>query len=349
VTSTDLKRLRKEIAGKLSLGNVRTFIGWEKGSNAFRSRPGFFRTPDEAENAIFSPACTPTLVRMVIEDIFYPLDGPDNRKPLGIVLRGCDDKGVVELIKDNKIRREDVFIIGVDCPGTVDWKKVRKIISNSGLTVADLADGDLVWKDRQITLVTNSGEKSFEGKDVLMSKCLECENHTPRIYDILIGEEDRDRRPSNPPKQVVDLEGEEPNDRWEYWEDVFGRCIRCFSCRNICTYCYCEECAIDPTTLAIDADTLAEEKAERPQWVGRDSTVPSNAVYLMMRAYHGSGRCTSCEECDRSCPMGLPLRLLNRKVRKDVKELFDYDAGENPDDKLLLGDSCDTDPGDFIW
>jgi hypothetical protein len=47
--------------------------------------------------------------------------------------------------------------------------------------------------------------------------------------------------------------------------------------------------------------------------------------------------------------MRLPLRLLNRKVRKDAKELFDYDAGKSVEDKPLLSETCDNDPGGFIW
>jgi hypothetical protein len=47
--------------------------------------------------------------------------------------------------------------------------------------------------------------------------------------------------------------------------------------------------------------------------------------------------------------MGLSLRLLNRKVRKDVKRLFEYEAGRSTDDGTLYGESREEDPGDFIW
>ena len=349
MTTTDPNEFRNAVKGLLESKKIRTFIGWEQGSNAFRSRPLFLRSPDEVGNEIFSPACTPCLVRMIIEDLRYPLDKPDDKRPLGIALRGCDDKGIIELIKDRRIKREDVMIVGVDCPGTVDWTKAKKLIKDHKLSSDDIVKGRLIWKDRGIALATPSGEIGLEREKILMSKCLDCEGHTPRIYDILIGKEDTKRIPAEPPKEVRELEARSPDEKYEFWDDVFSRCIRCYACRNICTYCHCEECAIDPTTLAIAADSIAADKANRPEWVGRDSTDSSNGFYLITRAYHGTGRCISCEECDRACPMRLPLRLLNRKVRKDAKELFDYDAGKKTEDKSLLSETCDNDPGDFIW
>jgi len=349
MTTTELNDVKKAMAEHLRSGRVRTFIGWEQGSNSFRSRPGFFRNAEEVDQAIFSPACSQCLVRMIIEDIHYPLDGPDKRDPLGIILRGCDDKGVIELIKDNKIRREDLVIICVDCPGVVDWKKVRELVRKKRVTKEDLNRGRLVWKNRDVVLEEGGKEKNFQAAEILMNKCIECEGHTPRIYDVLVGKEDTDRKIAPDPEEVIELEQKPSEEKWEYWDDVFSKCIRCYACRNICTYCYCEECAIDPTTLAVTAASTAADKANRPLWVGRDSTTSSNSAYLIMRAYHGSGRCISCQECDRACPVGLPLRVLNRKVRKDVRELFDYEAGDKVDDKPLFGDSSDSDPGEFIW
>ena len=349
MTTTEPSELRKTIVDLLESKKIRTFIGWEQGSNSFRSRPAFMRSPAEAKNEIFSPACTPCLIRMVIEDLRYPLDKPDDRRPLGIAIRGCDDKGIIELIKDRRIERDDVYVVGVDCPGVVDWEKAKTLMREGVLGQNDLTEGELVWKDRKVVLKCPSEEKRLDADSILMSKCLDCEGHTPRIYDVLIGKDDTRRIPAETPKAVLDLETKSPDEKHKFWDEVFSDCIRCYACRNICTFCHCEECAVDPTGLAIAPDSTAADKANRPEWIGRDSTGSSNGFYLITRAYHGTGRCITCEECDRGCPMRLPLRLLNRKVRKDAKEMFDYEAGKNVDDKTFFGDTCDTDPGDFIW
>jgi formate dehydrogenase subunit beta len=47
-----------------------------------------------------------------------------------------------------------------------------------------------------------------------------------------------------------------------------------------------------------------------------------NIGYHVIRAMHVAGRCVECGECERVCPVGIPLMLLNRKLIKDVNELF---------------------------
>ena len=37
---------------------------------------------------------------------------------------------------------------------------------------------------------------------------------------------------------------------------------------------------------------------------------------------HIGDRCIECGECERACPMDLPLMKLNRKVIQDLNDLF---------------------------
>ena len=53
-------------------------------------------------------------------------------------------------------------------------------------------------------------------------------------------------------------------------------------------------------------------------------------------------------ECDRVCPVDIPLHLLNRKAIKDVATLFGYEAGRNPSEKPLLAVFSEEDPDEFI-
>jgi ferredoxin len=69
--------------------------------------------------------------------------------------------------------------------------------------------------------------------------------------------------------------------------------------------------------------------------------------FHIIRAYHLTGRCIDCGECERACPVGIPLRTINRKMIKVVRESFDFKAGKDPEKKSPLTWFRQEDPEDF--
>ena len=85
-----------------------------------------------------------------------------------------------------------------------------------------------------------------------------------------------------------------------------------------------------------------------PLWVRRSRNVSENTAWNIMRAYHLAGRCIGCGECERACPMGIPLTELNKKLEKDVKEMFNYTPGKSLEQKPLFAMFSPEDPQEFI-
>jgi Na+-translocating ferredoxin:NAD+ oxidoreductase RnfC subunit len=73
-----------------------------------------------------------------------------------------------------------------------------------------------------------------------------------------------------------------------------------------------------------------------------------NTAWHVVRAMHLAGRCAGCAECERVCPMDIPLNLLNRKMAKELKELYDYEAGFDVLDKGPLTMFNEKDDQSFI-
>ena len=122
--------------------------------------------------------------------------------------------------------------------------------------------------------------------------CERCAHRNPIVYDELLGEPveektDFDRFAKVKQAQALTLE-----QRRQMWEDEFTKCIRCYACRNVCPACNCRECYADQY---------------RTGWQGKQFNAVENRVYGLTRAYHVGDRCIECGECERVCPMDLPI------------------------------------------
>jgi ferredoxin len=138
-------------------------------------------------------------------------------------------------------------------------------------------------------------------------KCLYCRHRNPVIYDELLGEAAPEQQ--DPPRfeTVAELENMSDKERYDFWQRQFAKCIRCYACRNVCPACNCFECYTEQY---------------RTGWQGKQANTLENSVFGFTRAYHIGDRCIECGECERVCPMEIPLMKLNRKLVKDVEALF---------------------------
>ncbi len=122
-------------------------------------------------------------------------------------------------------------------------------------------------------------------------------------------------------------------ERASYWEKEFSRCLRCYSCRNVCPLCYCKDCILDRLN---------------PTWINRAVNFSENTAFHIARAFHLAGRCAECGECERVCPANIPLGKLNRKLAKEVREKYEYEAGTDPEGKPFNASYRPDDPEEFI-
>ena len=54
--------------------------------------------------------------------------------------------------------------------------------------------------------------------------------------------------------------------------------------------------------------------------------------FQTIHALHLAGRCTGCGECQRACPVGIPILALRQQIARAVGKLFGgYQSGINPE------------------
>lgn len=71
-------------------------------------------------------------------------------------------------------------------------------------------------------------------------------------------------------------------------------------------------------------------------------------MFQVTRNIHVAGRCTDCGECERACPVNIPLRSLTREMYGIVDELFHYTAGMDKDVPPLMATYETTDSEDLV-
>ncbi|GAB7025075.1 Fe-S oxidoreductase [Geotalea toluenoxydans] len=289
--------IRKEAAKLLADGSVTAVIGYKAGRRAGTAIPYIITDPAKASELIFSPACVNNLA------LYLTKAKKEIRRAgkIAIVAKGCDMRALAGLLGESQLKREDLYIIGVACAGV----KGNGPANSEQLTAGNIS-----------------------------RKCRECPVHTPEGADLIVG-----TIPDLP--ELTPLEGEElarleamtPGARWAFWKEHFSRCIRCLACRQVCPFCYCEQCMCD---------------RNRPQAVETTPRPAGNTAWHIVRAMHLAGRCAGCAECERACPMDIPLNLLNRKMAKELKALYDFEAGLTPVEKGPLAEYKDNDDQSFI-
>lgn len=311
--------LRREAQSLLKSREVDTIIGFEAGSLKFTTTPLITSDEADVQRLVINPFIDNNLSVFLTE----------TKHRVGIVVKGCDSRSLVSLMKDNKVNREDIVILGIPCLGTIDFGKIEKLVGKERDEVTDIIVADNIVK-----VTTNEECKECSVQEVLYDNCLGCELSVPQECDILLGEPvatPNDQAKSL--KKIMELNNKTSEQRWHYWSNEFNRCIRCYACRNICPSCFCKRCFVEES---------------EPQWLLPVPKWQDNLIFQVIRNIHLAGRCSDCGECERVCPAKIPLRNLSREMYNIVDRLFHYKAGINKDIPPLMTSYETTDDEDFV-
>lgn len=286
----------------LESGQVARVLGWKKGENAWDVEPAFFDSAESLSAFVYDGFCGANLSKYMIEA------GKKEGKTL-VFLKPCDSYSYNQLLREHRVDREKVYIIGVGCKGKLSVSK----LPFDG--ILEVTGADYPNPSETLTVKTLYGTESFPYKDAMLERCHVCKGKEHVVYDELLGESvdtvDADRF-----AEVARIEAMSAEEKFAFFQTELSKCIRCNACRNVCPACSCRKCVFDSTKF---------DSAQKA-----NTTTFEEKMFHIIRAFHVAGRCTDCGECSRVCPQGIPLHLFNRKFIKDINKLYgEYQAGSD--------------------
>ncbi len=210
--------IRVQARELLSLGEVVCVLGHERSPKG-RVRPAFVYEAADAERLVWDQSCHHNLTIYLRDKA-----GPER---VAVVARPCDVRMLNVLIHEGQVAREQVFVIGVACPGMLDGEGVAAHCRRCKERVPVFYDA-LVGEPPKVNVADDDWADPSSASGPAPS--------------------------SASGQSVAELEALTPAERLAFWTQEFERCIRCYACRQACPGCYCFECLaeqVDPPWVSI--------------------------------------------------------------------------------------------------
>lgn len=283
------------------------------------------------------------------------------KKPTGerlaAVLRPCEIRAFIELVKLKQGSMDEVVLVGIDCLGAYNNIDYSRFAAEGGTESS-------VRFCRNALAGKGTAVEDFD----VTSACKACEHPIPENADVLIGLVGVDTNDhllvkANTEKGEALLEkvklpaAKEPDgrkgaidsliaERVAYRDQMFAdtseatnsieklttylaNCVNCYNCRVACPVCYCKECVFV-------TDVFEHESSQYFRWAKRKGIIkmPTDTVFFhITRLDHMSLACIGCGQCSNACPNNIPVMELFRTASNHTQKAFDYEPGRSVEDE----------------
>ena len=273
---------------------------------------------------------------------------------IAAVMRPCEIRAFVELVKLKQGSFDRLLIIGMDCLGAFRNRDYLKFVATNGKD-----------SSRKFYSQALAAKPDADPSDQLAPACRFCDQPTAANADVVVAlwgldceqeimiysQSDKGARllealnletaslPDARERYLQSLTDKRKQLRQQMYADTtaatggidklgayFCACVNCYNCRVACPVCYCRECVFV-------TDAFDHEPSRYMAWARRKKAVkmPTDTIfYHLTRLAHMSLACVGCGQCSNACPNDIPLAEFFCTVAADTQKAFDYPAGSDP-------------------
>jgi formate dehydrogenase subunit beta len=278
---------------------------------------------------------------------------PTDRKT-AVVIRPCELRAAVELIKLKQIQPDNLLFISVDCPGAYSVKQYPKFNAEKK-TSDDFIKGGFKWAEDTnlragcqiceypypLTADITIGMYGLEtGKAIVQANTAQGEAALKTLgFAVDTDSELAKKREAALAKLAADLKERRKKFFAEVKKElggvdklmqVFASCIKCQNCRQACPICYCRECVFISPTFELESDKYLRQAEKK----GSIRMPADTLLFHLTRMNHMGNSCVGCGACEEACPNDIPLVKLFQLIGSEAQELFAYCPGRNVEEPL---------------
>lgn len=276
------------------------------------------------------------------------------QKPIGVVIRSCQAKALIELSKLNQAKLDNLILIGVDCLGTFPLNVYTSFPEKQTPTkylldsfTHNTSDADKYLRTScKICLdpVPLNTDITIGLYGVDIDKELLIEAHTDNgkalLDDLKLPSHDtkhrektlKDLTDTQTKKHAAFIKDTETIQGIDKISEFFETCVNCHNCRTTCPICYCKECLYDSAVF----DQEAYKYVRKAEHKGLYKLPTDSVLFQIGRMNHMILSCVQCGLCEQACPNDIPLMHLFIRVADKAQKTFDYRPGKKKDEKIPL-------------
>ncbi len=272
---------------------------------------------------------------------------------VGVVLRSCEVRALIELVKLQQAKLDNLVVIGIDCLGTFSAKDYAQMVKQNkvapktwAVKAADGSNPTGIEMRRACTLcaypaVSNAdiaigwlgmgGNLLITAKDDIdlsgtagLNQANVPDSRT-RLLEKLTGEKSQARA-------TAVAEFKKSVDSMDKLAEILATCIKCQNCRQACPICFCRECVSAGPIFDHNGDKYMEYARRK----GAIELPTDTTLFHLTRVNHMGLSCVGCGQCEAACPMDIPVGLMFQALALPVQERFEYEPGRDLEEPLPL-------------